>query len=341
MNGILSISPEVCYHSLVQNQSDQMKSIIEYLEEYAREQWDHKLFLAVGLLLTAGFAINYGLISEASILRKINQPFLQFVFYFFFYGIPYAVTLTLHSKITGKDDCRSNPKFLALCVFTFIILSAYVTFHNVPAYVLRTSPTVFQLMPQEFHWYIMRYASNLLPGFAVILPLVWFWIKHDYETSRFYGFSASHIDLRTYYAIILMLVPVVAIASFGSDFQSAYPRYKFGLPQSAVGVERAMLISGFEVCYGVDFMFVELLFRGFMVMAFARYLGSASILPMVVVYAFLHFQKPIGEAIGSIIGGLVLGIIAYRTQSIYGGIILHLGIAYLMEIAGTVQLLLR
>ena len=76
-------------------------------------------------------------------------------------------------------------------------------------------------------------------------------------------------------------------------------------------------------------------------MAFTRYLGSRAILPMVVVYAFIHFQKPIGEALSSIVGGLVLGVVSYRTKSIYGGIIVHLGVAFLMEIAGTFQLLLK
>jgi membrane protease YdiL (CAAX protease family) len=55
---------------------------------------------------------------------------------------------------------------------------------------------------------------------------------------------------------------------------------------------------------------------------------------MVVAYAMIHFEKPLLEALSSIFGGLVLGIISYRTKSIYGGVIIHLGIASTMEIAG-------
>jgi membrane protease YdiL (CAAX protease family) len=59
---------------------------------------------------------------------------------------------------------------------------------------------------------------------------------------------------------------------------------------------------------------------------------------MVVAYALIHFEKPLVEALSSIVGGLVLGIISYRTKSIYGGVILHLGIAFTMEIAGAMQM---
>ncbi|MBI5474720.1 MAG: CPBP family intramembrane metalloprotease, partial [Ignavibacteriae bacterium] len=189
----------------------------------------------------------------------------------------------------------------------------------------------------EYRGYALRYASNLLPGLVVIAPLAIYWYNMDRATSSFYGFSASKINLKTYFAILLLVAPVVCAASFGGDFQATYPRYKFGMPTDA----NSLAIPGFELCYGIDFVFVELLFRGFMVMAFTRYLGSGAILPMVVVYAFIHFQKPMGEAIGSVFGGIVLGVISYNTKSIYGGVILHLGVAYMMEAAGTLQMLYR
>jgi membrane protease YdiL (CAAX protease family) len=58
---------------------------------------------------------------------------------------------------------------------------------------------------------------------------------------------------------------------------------------------------------------------------------------MVAVYTFIHFEKPLMEAVGSAFGGLALGLITQNTRSIYGGIVLHLGVAFMMEIAGAVQ----
>ncbi len=318
-----------------------MKRIFSYLQEYFAEQWNARLFVSTGIFLALCFAINYGLDAEVAALRTLAHPFHQFVFYFLFYIIPYGVTVCLHAVFAGERAFLREKNFYLLTTFGFALLALYITLHNVPAYVVRQSPSSFAEITLPYLWYYARYASNLLPGLGIIIPLALYWYVNDRTRSRFYGFSSSNINLKTYFAILLFLVPVVLAASFGADFQSAYPRFKFGLPANAVGIEKALLVGFFEVCYGVDFIFVELIFRGFLVMAFVRYLGSGAILPMVVVYAFIHFQKPMGEAIGSIVGGMVLGVISYRTNSIYGGVILHLGVAYLMEMAGTFQMVMR
>jgi hypothetical protein len=58
---------------------------------------------------------------------------------------------------------------------------------------------------------------------------------------------------------------------------------------------------------------------------------------MISVYCFLHFGKPMGEAISSIFGGYILGVIAYNTKSISGGIIVHMGVAWMMDFFAYLQ----
>lgn len=74
-----------------------------------------------------------------------------------------------------------------------------------------------------------------------------------------------------------------------------------------------------------------------MVLGMAVVMGRAAIVPMVVTYAFLHFGKPAGEAVSSIFGGYILGVIAYQSQSIFGGVLIHVGVAWLMELAAYMQ----
>jgi hypothetical protein len=55
---------------------------------------------------------------------------------------------------------------------------------------------------------------------------------------------------------------------------------------------------------------------------------------MAAFYCTIHFGKPLGECISSYFGGMVLGVLAYRTRSILGGLIVHLGLAWMMELGG-------
>ena len=77
---------------------------------------------------------------------------------------------------------------------------------------------------------------------------------------------------------------------------------------------------------------VELMFRGFFVIGMSSVLGREAVVPMAVFYCTIHFGKPEAEAISSLFGGYLLGAIAYQTRSIWGGVIVHIGLAWMMEL---------
>ncbi|MBK8951734.1 MAG: hypothetical protein IPM85_04820 [Chitinophagaceae bacterium] len=62
----------------------------------------------------------------------------------------------------------------------------------------------------------------------------------------------------------------------------------------------------YELSYGSDFFTIELFFRGFLVLAFAKWAGKDAILPMACFYCTIHFGKPMAECISSFFGGLIL-----------------------------------
>jgi membrane protease YdiL (CAAX protease family) len=92
----------------------------------------------------------------------------------------------------------------------------------------------------------------------------------------------------------------------------------------------------YELSYGIDFVTIEFFFRGFLILAFTRFAGKDAILPVAAFYCSIHFGKPLFECITSYAGGIILGAVVYNTRSIWGGLIVHLGIAWLMELAGYV-----
>lgn len=126
-------------------------------------------------------------------------------------------------------------------------------------------------------------------------------------------------------AVFLAVMPFVIAASYTATFQLAYPRF--------AGAARSLThFFGWEGVYAFQFLMLEFFYRGFMVNALARHFGANAIFVMVVPYAMIHFNKPMAEAFASIFAGIVLGILALRSRSIFGGFAIHCGVAWSMDV---------
>jgi hypothetical protein len=108
----------------------------------------------------------------------------------------------------------------------------------------------------------------------------------------------------------------------------------------ALGWERWQLIGLFELFYANDFIGVEGMFRGALVIGLSRWLGCRAVLPMALTYMCIHLGKPDLELCSSVIGGYILGVLAWRTHHLWGGIIIHLGIAMFFEVIGITRLII-
>ena len=148
------------------------------------------------------------------------------------------------------------------------------------------------------------------------------------------GFTIKNFNLKPYFLILLIMLPFVVGFGLTDHFGGYYPRglknltYYFGY---GVDPPSAYLLF-YELIYGLDFVSIEYFFRGFLVLAFLKYVGPGSILPMAAFYVSIHFGKPMVETISSFFGGSLLGILAFYSRSIWGGIVVHMGIAWLMEL---------
>ncbi len=181
-----------------------------------------------------------------------------------------------------------------------------------------------------YYNYIVYWPILLALTIAALL-VIWKIFDRD---SPFYGFTRNNISFRPYFLLLLMMVPLICIASTQQNFLDAYPKLN-----AVTNLQSAEQLSWFqkllfEISYSIDFINIELFFRGFLVLAFVKWAGTDAILPMACFYCTIHFGKPLGECISSYFGGMILGIIVYHTRSIYGGLLIHLGIAWLMEIGG-------
>jgi membrane protease YdiL (CAAX protease family) len=138
--------------------------------------------------------------------------------------------------------------------------------------------------------------------------------------------------------MLLVMVPLIGWASFRPDFLATYPTYRPGSAEAFLGVPEAATLGVYQVTYALRYVSIELFFRGFLVLGLERVLGRAVLMPMVTLYAFWHFGKPLPEAAGAIVAAYVLGVFALRSRSIIGGIIVHVGVAVAMEWAAYLQI---
>ena len=128
-----------------------------------------------------------------------------------------------------------------------------------------------------------------------------------------------------YGAMALLALPLAYVASHNDSFLQVYPKYR------AAGDSWPQLLI-WELIYGLQFLMLEFFFRGFMIFALARQLGSLAIFVMVVPYTMIHFGKPFAECLGSILAGIALGTIALRTGSFAGGVLVHCTVAWGMDL---------
>lgn len=133
-----------------------------------------------------------------------------------------------------------------------------------------------------------------------------------------------------YAGMLALVLPLTYLASGSPAFLRTYPKYE-GAGDSL------MQFFSWEVAYAFQFLMLEFFFRGFLCFALARSIGSLAVFVMVVPYAMIHLSKPMAECFGSILTGIVLGTVALRTGSIFGGVAVHCMVAWGMDLSALAQ----
>lgn len=137
----------------------------------------------------------------------------------------------------------------------------------------------------------------------------------------------KHLPLYT-----LLFVPVaicVWIVSYHKGFQATYPFLRWPANWQH--------LIAWELLYAMQFVALEFFFRGFMLTELRYVYGWRSVLFMVVPYCMIHFPKPALEALGAVIAGSILGVLALRVRNIWGGVTIHVAVAWWMDIAALIQ----
>lgn len=193
---------------------------------------------------------------------------------------------------------------------------------------------------RKFYFKLFSWGHSLFAGALPVLLFYYFFDRMRDPERHWYGLTLKNFDFKPYLFLILIVFVGIGIASFLSELNQYYPRYKYS--GGAPFAERHDLngyspVAIYEFVYGAYFITVELFFRGFLVIAFSRVLGGHAVIAMVGSYVFLHYGKPLPETISSAFGGYLIGILAFYSNRIWGGVILHVALAWCMEFFAYVQ----
>jgi hypothetical protein len=136
--------------------------------------------------------------------------------------------------------------------------------------------------------------------------------------------------LKGYVALFVLVLPAILLAARRPEFAAYYPFYRFAY---ASWVELAI----WELFYALHFVALEFFFRGFWLEACRRSFGASAVFVSAVPYCMIHFTKPLLEVLAAIPAGIVLGVFAMQARAIWGGALLHVAVAWLMDALALAQ----
>ena len=180
----------------------------------------------------------------------------------------------------------------------------------------------------HFPFWQLVYWALVTIFFYVVVPMIV--VKFIFkENLREYGLK--HKDLfgffGTYALAFACLLPVIFFISYSPEFQVTYPFYVPTNPK-----DMFPYFFTWECLYVFQFFALEFFFRGFMVHGLKKYIGAYSIFAMMIPYCMIHFDKPLPECIASIFAGIFLGMMSYRTGSVWMGALIHTAVALSMDL---------
>ena len=177
--------------------------------------------------------------------------------------------------------------------------------------------------------YLYWFITDFFTFFIVIILIIKFVLKEDLKN---YGLQFG--DYKTGFVIslvfFLVMLPAIWFFSATPDFVAKYPH----LLSTRNSWEGFLIYESGMLLYMISWEFI---WRGFMLFGLKEKLGYYSVLIQMIPFVILHNGKPAPETFGAIAGGIALGVLAFRTNSIYYCVVTHMGVMLSIDIVSTLR----
>ncbi|MBP8975676.1 MAG: CPBP family intramembrane metalloprotease [Bacteroidetes bacterium] len=214
--------------------------------------------------------------------------------------------------IFSREDRKVTIIFL---VGTFLIVT-WRYFGTTSFYLTSLVPTFPFLKADSFSSSLYLFGTAFILFGVVPIAVIRF-VFH--EPLAQYGLQLG--DWKFGIASVLILAPVMLLLTYPVANDPAYIA-EYPINRTAGASSSAFLLHAF--CYGFYYIGYEILMRGFIQFGIRDAIGDwYAILVQTAISCLFHIGKPAGEIYSAILGGLVWGIVAFRSRSLLYVLIVH------------------
>jgi membrane protease YdiL (CAAX protease family) len=182
---------------------------------------------------------------------------------------------------------------------------------------LSSNPNVYKY--EFLYWF----ASDFVTLFIIPVLIIKIILK---ENIKDYGIRIGDYSagLKLMFLILIIMIPIIWFVTAQQGFSLTYPL----LVQARDSWPVFILFETGILFYLFSWEFI---WRGFMLFGLKEKFGYYAVIIQMIPFLILHNGKPPVETFGAILGGIALGILAYRTRSIYYCILTHAGIMFSID----------
>ncbi|MBU1095414.1 MAG: CPBP family intramembrane metalloprotease [Bacteroidetes bacterium] len=234
-------------------------------------------------------------------------------------------------KLLLKLITELNTKVVILFITSALLLIAshYSAAYYIPSEIAKNIPFINGIR-KDFREYILWFTSDIFILLVIPLLIIKFFFK---EKIRDYGiqFGASSIGLKYCLLFIIPMIVIIWFVSGSENITNYYPTLKSA-------VYSWQLFIAFQSSLLIYMIAWEFFWRGFLFFGLEEKFGIYAILIQMIPFVLLHQGKPFIESVGAVFGGIALGYLAYRTRSIWYGIIIHFVVITFMDFISIIRI---
>jgi len=233
----------------------------------------------------------------------------------------------ISALLSNIASVEFKPAFILISVAAIQVISYYCTSRR---FFRAHMSSLFADRGDATFWsYIYWLNSEFLSQFLLPILLIALVLR---EQPRDYGVQTGdcRAGLKIFAIFLIVMMPIVWLVSGTSDFAMTYP-------QCPMVRESWRLFALFSMSYIVYMIGWEFIWRGYMLFGLKTKFGYYAILMQMIPFTILHNGKPMLETSSAIIGGIALGILAWRTNSVWYCILTHASVMTSINLVATLR----